>query len=295
LKTSHSRTLSSLLSGTAYHFRITVVDSDGNTVIGKDRTFTTSAVTPAPISSSTTSTSTTTTTTSATTTVTTTTATTTNSSDTLADITERRLRTSDSGSKVIGGLPVIASRPLLERVTPLDGQVVFDWRKGVGLSNGTVYTLIVRKQGKTLVQSRIDGEIVYNGPATTFTDTGLQNGVEYHYALYSYGAFGRFTTPAQFKVVTQANKTEVHIPSANIKEELTPAPILARDLFLGKKGDDVKRLQIYLAKHRHYPEGRITGYFGVLTQKAVIRFQKLNNIFPNVGYVGSITRDVLAQ
>lgn len=46
-------------------------------------------------------------------------------------------------------------------------------------------------------------------------------------------------------------------------------------MYRGSSGEDVRRLQEFLAKDRAlYPEGIITGYFGTLTEKAVQRFQK---------------------
>ena len=67
-----------------------------------------------------------------------------------------------------------------------------------------------------------------------------------------------------------------------------------RDLTVGAKGEDVSRLQQFLAKDSSiYPEGLVTGYFGALTQKAVTRFQQKNNITPTRGYVGPLTRTKL--
>lgn len=60
----------------------------------------------------------------------------------------------------------------------------------------------------------------------------------------------------------------------------TPAPIqkpvtgFLKMLFLDSEGDDVLMLQAMLAADKKiYPEGKITGYFGPMTQKAVKRFQ----------------------
>lgn len=65
---------------------------------------------------------------------------------------------------------------------------------------------------------------------------------------------------------------------------------LSRDLYLGLKGKDIEFLQQFLANEGVYPEKYITGYFGPLTKKAVIRFQQKYNIFPQLGYVGPKTR-----
>lgn len=74
------------------------------------------------------------------------------------------------------------------------------------------------------------------------------------------------------------------------------------DLRFGDRGDKVKLLQTWLAKDENvYPEGLKTGYFGPLTQKAVIRFQEkykqeiLNpwNLVYGTGFVGTTTRTKL--
>jgi peptidoglycan hydrolase-like protein with peptidoglycan-binding domain len=55
---------------------------------------------------------------------------------------------------------------------------------------------------------------------------------------------------------------------------LALAAVLTQTLDLGEKNEDVASLQTYLAKETAiYPEGLVTGYFGVLTQAAVQRFQ----------------------
>lgn len=276
LKTSHSRTISNLPAGALYHFRIVVSDSSGNTGLGKDRTFTTTANPSVPIAPAPTPV-----------------ATSTANANTLAKIAAQGAQAAATAPRGGGGIPVAPTHPLISKVTPLDGQVAFNWKKDRSPINGTIHTLIIRKEGTDPVRSRIDGDIIYDGPSTTFTDTTVENGKEYHYALYSYGTYGRFTTAARFKVIPQADQEQVDLSAAEVQE--TVPLTFARDLHQGKQGDDVAKLQAYLAGHGFYPEALITGYFGTLTQKAAIRFQKLNDIAPAVGYVGPITREVLGQ
>ncbi|MDO8515857.1 MAG: peptidoglycan-binding domain-containing protein [bacterium] len=53
-----------------------------------------------------------------------------------------------------------------------------------------------------------------------------------------------------------------------------PAYTFTRSLYRGIKGDDVSRLQAYLAADPEiYPEKMATGFYGALTEKAVGRFQ----------------------
>lgn len=71
---------------------------------------------------------------------------------------------------------------------------------------------------------------------------------------------------------------------------ISPSAPLNRNLSVGSQGEDVRWLQDFLVKNGVYPEAKITGYFGTLTQNAVIRFQQKYGIFPQIGYVGIKTR-----
>ena len=66
-------------------------------------------------------------------------------------------------------------------------------------------------------------------------------------------------------------------------------PILTRQLSLGSRGTDVSRLQTFLREKSFFSPEVNTGYFGKLTQKAVIQFQRANGLDP-VGIVGPKTR-----
>jgi peptidoglycan hydrolase-like protein with peptidoglycan-binding domain len=71
------------------------------------------------------------------------------------------------------------------------------------------------------------------------------------------------------------------------------ADTLNRDLSIGMSGADVSALQTFLAQDNTiYPQGLVTGYFGILTQAAVSNFQSRNGI-EAVGQVGPITLPVL--
>lgn len=60
-------------------------------------------------------------------------------------------------------------------------------------------------------------------------------------------------------------------------------------LSVGSRGSNVTNLQTFFASDRYiYPEGRITGYYGLLTRAAVVQFQVNYGISP-VGVVGPVT------
>ena len=77
---------------------------------------------------------------------------------------------------------------------------------------------------------------------------------------------------------------------------IPPAGSYTIALSVGSTGDDVTALQNFLKAQGAdiYPEGRVTGYFGLLTKKAVQRFQTKYGIAdegdPGYGFVGPKTR-----
>ncbi len=69
-----------------------------------------------------------------------------------------------------------------------------------------------------------------------------------------------------------------------------------RDLKLGARGSEVRALQEFLARSKKiYPEGRVTGYYGKLTQAAVRNFQEQYGIVEVFGTVGPKTRERMNQ
>ena len=78
----------------------------------------------------------------------------------------------------------------------------------------------------------------------------------------------------------------------------TPSGIIitiTKTLKVGSQNSEVRSLQQALAQDKTiYPEGKVTGYFGALTKKAVQNFQKKSGIEP-VGYVGPQTRKKLNE
>lgn len=66
---------------------------------------------------------------------------------------------------------------------------------------------------------------------------------------------------------------------------------ITKNLFFGSRGEQVVTLQTVLIQ-QGYMTGHATGYFGIITFKAVKQFQKAHGINPT-GYVGPLTRKVL--
>ncbi len=83
----------------------------------------------------------------------------------------------------------------------------------------------------------------------------------------------------------QTQVTDLQSQLEVVKIELKFTHTLAR----GTKGDDVKQLQEFLKTMPDiYPEGKVTGYFGPLTEAAIKRFQEKQGI-ESVGFVGPRT------
>ena len=95
------------------------------------------------------------------------------------------------------------------------------------------------------------------------------------------GADGMFWVAFGFGAVWEVERT-YFMDSVSVQiGPVSPAPApqvtlsFTRNLAGGMSGDDVKELQKILASDPViYPEGLVSGYFGPLTQKAVIRFQE---------------------
>ena len=83
---------------------------------------------------------------------------------------------------------------------------------------------------------------------------------------------------------------KVATPATGISAEATS---ITYSLAKGMQNGQVTKLQQILAHYPEiYPEGLITGYFGLATERAVKSFQKKYNL-EQVGYVGPKTRVLL--
>ena len=65
-------------------------------------------------------------------------------------------------------------------------------------------------------------------------------------------------------------------------------------LYYGIEGDEVKNLQNLLKDLGYFIHDKLTGYYGFVTRKAVMEFQKDNDL-PSVGVVGPLTRKLLEE
>ena len=82
-------------------------------------------------------------------------------------------------------------------------------------------------------------------------------------------------------------------PVAVEKPVVTQSYKFVRNLYVGSSGTDVRSLQQLLKDLGYYTHPTITGYYGLVTKEAVVKFQKDKDLKPYPGWVGPGTRTVL--
>ena len=127
--------------------------------------------------------------------------------------------------------------------------------------------------------------------------------IEYQLSVGISPADGYYGSQTRLKV----DSTPVTSPATPVTPTPTiPAPTgsvsFSRDLTLNSVGEDVRVLQRFLNTHGYTVAvtdagsfGSETTYFGPATRAAVIRFQIAKGITPAAGYVGQITRRMIAS
>ena len=280
--TAHSAPLTNLLASTIYHFRITARDSKGNTALSKDYNFTTRATsvsadanaqiptqaptltTPSPVSSST---------------------------PVSAAIQPLQIVAPPTQPKYGGGIQAPPIKPQLIRVEALDGQAAFVWLRNFSEKPNTQIRII--RGTDSALAHRNDGEVVFDGNARAFTDTGLQNGVTYHYGIFAYDVFNRFSRMVKVSVTPRAGKEELVLQAEPTEAPATPAFTFTQNLFPTTDHPEVLHLQAVLAQYPAlYPEGQVTGYYGEQTKQAIARLQAKYRL-PKTGYADARTRTKL--
>lgn len=264
--TEHSVPLSSLMSGTRYHYRVKAVDAGGNITYSLDHTFTT-APSSAPVTGEATTIAETSTTPAAATLV--------------APV------SSGVGSGASGGTASPQpGKPLLIAASAGDSQIVFEWNNPSTIGFSGV-TLVRRRGGYPASPS--DGVVLYQGKSETFTDTELQNGTDYHYALYAYNGTGRTSVPLHITLAPVAGVEEIKLEKTAIRVADIAEEHFSEPLARGDSGVEVTHLQQLLNVAGVHQSGLTTGYFGPLTQLSVKKFQDLHNL-PQTGITDAATR-----
>ncbi len=136
----------------------------------------------------------------------------------------------------------------------------------------------------------------YYGPLTVQAITKFQE----KYASEILAPQGKVKGTGKAGYYTRLKLNELYGESGAIP----PRPEITIDLRYGDHGDEVRLLQKWLAQDPNiYPEGKISGWFGPLTQKAVISFQNKygeeilapQGINTGTGVVDALTRKKLNE
>ena len=164
--------------------------------------------------------------------------------------------------------------------------------------------LIAQASGPAATRLAGAGATGYFGPITQAALAEYQIAAGISPASGYYGPSTRALVESKSPAQTTPIPVPEHTPPILVPG--TPAgggdvPALTRNLYLGISGEDVRALQTYLnakgytvAQEGAGSPGNETAYFGPATKAAVIKFQIARAIVPAAGYVGLITRGILA-
>jgi len=174
----------------------------------------------------------------------------------------------------------------------------------VGIANSyniRYYTLNITESNWSSA-TQVSGAVspVLAGSPQSMTVVGLSPGTTYYFAIKAQDEVSN--TSGLSNVISAKTQGTATTPTPTPTPTLT-STAFTKDLYLGIKNSQVQALQELLAKDKTiYPEGVITGFYGILTQIAVQRFQCQYNIvcsgspFTNgYGMVGPGTRAKLNE
>lgn len=181
----------------------------------------------------------------------------------------------------------------------LDSQIMFFWTNPI--DTDFLRVRILRK-ANSYPRTPTDGTIIYEGGSETFsdgkalfTDTGLVNSKTYYYSFYTYDEIPNFSAPVQLSVAPRVGNRHSEFVIIPAFLPAVPSFILSRNLSYGSRSHDVKHVQELLAADPTlYPAGLVTGYYGPLTRRAIIKLQKRYGLAQN-GNIDRATRGKIIE
>ena len=118
--------------------------------------------------------------------------------------------------------PTIPAQPTNVKITPLDGAVRIQWNAGGR------QVMVTRSSSSNRSLSAIgDERVVYTGNGSSYTDRGLENGVEYRYVVMAVDAAGNHSVGVAGVVVPRRNLLKSPKDGARLRK--APKLIWARD------------------------------------------------------------------
>jgi peptidoglycan hydrolase-like protein with peptidoglycan-binding domain len=175
----------------------------------------------------------------------------------------------------------------VENVTAygLDHSIILTWNPN-STDKNLSKAKIVRSETK-YPSTLEDGELIYDGSGRIFSDNNLTNNKTYYYSIFASEQVGVSVEPVRLSVTPIEDKKTYSVTRIGAGKV---SILSTNDFGKGSRGVIVEYLQKLLATDPEiYPEGLVTGYFGPLTEAALIRFQKANNI-PATGKVDADVR-----
>ena len=104
---------------------------------------------------------------------------------------------------------------------PANAQVALSWQNPE--SSDYVRTIIVRREGSAPT-SLTDGQQIYEGTAEQFTDTKLENGQNYYYAIFTIDRNSQVSTPQTIQASPQAGITQTSQTPLSLTTRLVQYP-----------------------------------------------------------------------
>ena len=92
--------------------------------------------------------------------------------------------------------------------TALDGQAVLQWQNP---TDSDFVRVVVRRSTVGFPAGRTDGDLVYEGSGTTYTDVHLNNDQPYYYSIFAYDRSSNYTVPVPLAVTPKAGAQQRNI------------------------------------------------------------------------------------
>jgi peptidoglycan hydrolase-like protein with peptidoglycan-binding domain len=137
-----------------------------------------------------------------------------------------------------------------------------------------------------------------NGPTSYFDLLTKAALAEYQQSAGVFPAAGFFGPKTRALMFSLGGEAATSLPSTPLPPSPSSAPPFTKDLSYGMTDPEVATLQKFLAPQdpNIYPEGRVSGYYGEATERAVKTFQILEGVaLPGDANLGTVDRATRAK
>lgn len=138
-----------------------------------------------------------------------------------------------------------------------------------------------------------DGDIIYTGHGDVLSDSPLKNNSTYYYAIFTHDDVPNYSLPVKMSIAPSKKDQDYTVSDIGTVNHIALSLLITKDLKRGDTDHEVKHLQSILATDPSvYTDGFVTGYFGPLTEHAVLLLQEKYNL-PTTGIVDTATREII--